>query len=128
MSPRSARGSALVLVVAVLAGVAAVGAVLAVRLSVELDGRRADDRRIQALWLARSAAALGRPGKVEVAVGVDHARVTTTVTPRGEGRKVTATVVLERHGTATVEAVIGKVGAPVDWHERYDRVVPASPE
>ncbi|MHB8875187.1 MAG: hypothetical protein ACYC8T_15985, partial [Myxococcaceae bacterium] len=101
--------------------VAATGAAVSVRLSVDVESRRAEDRRVQALWLARSAASLSRPGTTSVALGRDLAQVTTVVTPGVDGNRVISTVLVEGHGTASVEAVFGRAGAPVVWRERYDR-------
>ena len=121
---RNARGHALFLLLAVLAAIAAVGAAVTVRLSVDLESRRADDRRLQALWLGRSGVTLGKAGRFEVRLGPDVAQVTTTSTVEKDGKRVTATVVFERHGTAVVEALYGKAGAPIEWTERYDRAPP----
>lgn len=121
---RNARGHSLLLLVAVLSALASVGAAVAVRLSVDSESRRADDRRLQALWLGRSGVTLGKAGKFEVRMGPDVALVTTAAAVEKDGKRVTATVVFDRYGTAVVEALYGKAGAPVTWTERYDRALP----
>jgi hypothetical protein len=109
------------LLLAVVGALASVSAAVAVRLSVDLESRRADDRRLQALWLGRSGVTLGKVGTFEVRLGPDVAQVTTAAATEKDGKRVTATVVFDRYGTAVVEALYGKAGAPLTWTERYDR-------
>ena len=119
---RNRRGHSLLLLLSVLGALASVGAAVTVRLSVDVETRRAEDRRLQALWLGRSGVTLGKVGTFEVRLGTDVAQVTTRSVVEKDGKRITATVVFDRHGTAVVEALYGKAGAPVVWTERYDRV------
>lgn len=65
------RGNALLLILMVIAMGAAAGVVFYARLSNEQLGQRTDERRVQALWLARSALEVGFSGdrRVETPLG-----------------------------------------------------------
>ena len=75
----SRRGNTLLLILVVLAMLAAGGAVFATRLSAEHHRRPADDLRLQALWLARSALHAGVGSSREVQTEAGPARLSVTV-------------------------------------------------
>jgi hypothetical protein len=114
------RGHSLLLLMVVMAALLGLGAVVSQRLDGELAGRKDEDRRTQAIWLARSAASTAQPGerKVTVAGAVASVRV------RSGAGKVEAEAALAGFGTARVEAVLGADGKPVEWREQYERAAP----
>jgi hypothetical protein len=114
VSPRTRRsaGLALALTLAVLALVSLVGLIVWARLHEERLARPAEEHRTQALWLARSAAAAGRPLQREVPLGGGAA----TLVVRGAAGKTVAEVRMPRWGTARVTVAPGQ-----PWEERWER-------
>ncbi|MFT5680310.1 MAG: hypothetical protein ACI8RZ_001216 [Myxococcota bacterium] len=96
------RGHVLALMLVFIAAISASIATFTSRVTLDLAARRADDTRVQALWLARSALETGQTGRQTVPTGLGEA----TVLVRGD----VATVTL-LDATATVTA------AP--WTERF---------
>jgi Tfp pilus assembly protein PilX len=117
------RGHALLLLLAVMATLTALAAVVWMRLDVETRARSGDERRTQALWLARSAAEAGRPGKREVPLSNGTARVTTRMERSGAAQVVIAEAELPGWGTARVEATKDRAGQSLDWKESYTRAI-----
>ena len=114
MSQRSRRsaGMALALTLAVLALVSLVGAIVWARLHEARLHGPAEEHRTQALWLARSAAAAGKPLQREVPIGGGVA----TLVVRSAAGKTVAEVRMPRWGTAQVTVAAGQ-----PWEERWDR-------
>src|SRR5205814_1509374 len=114
------RGHVLLLVLCIFTTVAALGLVLSHRLGEERDSRKAELRRAQALWLARGAAAAGKPGtqRVPIERGSEPVNVNTRVYPVSGGTRVVTDVALHGWGSAEVEATLDHTGKPTDWHER----------
>jgi len=109
--PRAARGFALALVLAVFALLGVVGTIVYAQLSARQQVQRGGERRAQALWLARSAAAAGKPLQREVEVAGERAALVV----RAPAGKIEAEVRLRRWGTARVTAA-GSLG----WEERWE--------
>jgi type II secretory pathway pseudopilin PulG len=105
------RGFTVGLVMAVIAIIAALSGVVMVRLGERRGSMRAELRRTQALWLARSAAEQKRALSRQVAVDGE----TAVVSARVAGGRVSAQASFSRWGTARVEAEGGK-----SWQERWD--------
>lgn len=109
MTVRGRRGSALY---AVLMAIVAVGSLLLVitgRIDTGIRQHVLSDRRVQALWLARSAVRTQVPTSRDVPLGggvVARVRVYSF-----GGRRFAADVVVPGKGTARVEATFGADGA-----------------
>ncbi len=104
------RGHVLLLITMVLLAMTAAGLRLAMRTSARLDDRPAEDVRLQAQWLARSAVDAGALGTfdVQTAAGAAHVDVSR------QGPALIARVQLQG-----AEAVA--TSAP--WEERYTPAV-----
>ena len=100
------RGHVLLLITMVLLAMTAAGLRLAMRTSARLDDRPAEEVRLQALWLARSAVDAGALGTFDVSTAAGAAHV--EVSRRGP-------VVVARVQLEGAEAVA--TSAP--WEERY---------
>jgi hypothetical protein len=87
------------------------GTMVANVFNAEVAGRREDDRRTQAIWLARSAATVSAAGEHVVDVAGIHGRVTV----RRSGAQVEASAGLTGSGKARV------VSEPQVWRETFDR-------
>ena len=109
--PRAARGFALALVLAVLALLGVVGAIVHAQLAARRQAQLGEERRAQALWLARSAAASQKPLQREVEVGGERAALVV----RATAGRVEAEVRFGRWGRARVTAE-GAQG----WEERWE--------
>lgn len=107
---RPARGSTTLLLMMVIVSLLALGAVFAMRLQVEQAGTRAQQERLAALWLGRSALTSGMSGTSTVKLSLGAAVV--TVSAKDGTRE--AVVTLNGH-RATVTSVKGS------WTERFDR-------
>ena len=107
MSPRGQHGHVLLLLSMVLLAAASAGILFATRISTRIDDRAADDARLQALWLARSALDAGARGGFSVATPAGAAQVTVSA----EGARVELA-----GGVAVISA------AP--WQERYTPITP----
>lgn len=105
---KRARGSTTLLVSMVLLSLLALGGLFAMRLEVHRAGTRAQQARLAALWLARSALTAGVTGTSTVKVAQGEAVV--QVAAKSGGREAIVTL---RGGRATVTAT--KDG----WTERY---------
>lgn len=114
------RGHAMMLVMAMLIAVSALLAVAWARVQAENESAPRDDQRIQALWLARSAARSGFTGSLQVDLGRAKARLTSRSAQGPSGRSIIAEVAVPA-GIARVEAVLGKDGRPASWRESFER-------
>jgi hypothetical protein len=111
----------MLLVLGALAAVLAFAGVVWMRLDAERATRLSDERRVQALWLARSAAAAGRAGTREVLLSGGRARVITRVERSAGAPGVTAEVEVPGGGKARVEVRSTPAGQPSGWQESYTR-------
>lgn len=116
-----ARGYALGLVLGALAALAAVSAVVWLRLDTDQLASRADERRTQLLWLARSAATHGQSALREVDLAGERAQVKAKIARSKTATRVEAEASLPRWGTARVTAQTLRDGKTVLWEERYER-------
>lgn len=107
---RRARGSTLLLMMMVIVSLLALGVVFAMRLQVETAGTRAQQERLAALWLGRSALTSGMSGTSTVKVSLGAAVV--QVSAKGGTREAIVTLNGSR---ATVTSTSGS------WTERFDR-------
>ncbi|MDP3502394.1 MAG: hypothetical protein Q8S33_18810 [Myxococcales bacterium] len=107
---RPARGSTMLLLMLVILSLLALGGVFVMRLQVEDAGTRAQQERLAALWLGRSAITAGVSGTSTVTLALGAAVV--TVSAKDGTRK--AVVTLNGH-RATVTS------AQDSWTERFDR-------
>ena len=119
MSARRRRGHVLGLVMAVLAALSALGGVLWARARSAAEAARGEDLRVQALWLARSAARTGYSGATQVELGRGKARVTSQVKAVVGGLSVHAEAAVPT-GVARVDAVLDARKKPLAWGERFD--------
>jgi hypothetical protein len=121
-SPGAKReeGTVLVLVVIMLTALLGLGMLIRSQIDASLEGRKADAGRIQAIWLARSAAALARDGEQRVPVKEGNARVRVTISQIPAGRRVRSEATVPGGGTARVDAVIAADGSRLSWTERFD--------
>lgn len=119
MSARRRRGHVLGLVMAALTALSALGGVLWARAQSAVEATRAEDLRVQALWLARSAARTGFSGAAQVELGRGRARVTSQVKAVVGGLSVHAEVAVPT-GIAKVDAVLDSRKRPVSWSERFE--------
>ena len=110
-------GHALLLVLSGLAALGAASAVVASRFDGDLAARRSEDLRTQALWLARSAAATGAAGTLEVPLEHGSARVVTKVS----GAAVEVEVTLAGTGTARASVRRGAAHEILEWSESFER-------
>ena len=102
------RGFALHAVMIALVAVGALGALVLARIDTGNAQRVVADRRVQALWLARSAVRTQLPASREVSLG---GGVTARVRVYGfGGRRFAADVVVPGKGSARVEATFGPDG------------------
>jgi hypothetical protein len=127
MRPAALRGHALLVVLAALTALAATAGVVWARISVDREGRMAEERRTQLLWLARGATTAGRPGTKTVLIAREQVKVNTRVWQLGSVARVASDASLSLWGTAHVEALLDRAGKVVDWRERYERVVVQPP-
>ncbi len=107
---RRARGSTTLLLMMVIVSLLALGVVFAMRLQVETAGTRAQQERLAALWLGRSALTSGMSGTSTVKVSLGAAVV--TVSAKNGTRE--AVVTLNGHRAAVTSA-------QGTWTERFDR-------
>lgn len=107
---RHARGSTTLLLMMVVLSLLALGVVFAMRLQAETAGTRAQQERLAALWLGRSALSAGVTGTSTVKVSLGAAVV--TVSTKGGAREAVVTLNGSR---ATVTSAQGS------WTERFDR-------
>lgn len=112
---RNERGHAIGLIMAALVAVSVIGGIAARRIGDAAASRPADDRRIQLLWLARSAAARSPAGAQQVQLG--ERRITVRV--RAQAARWIATAEDGAH-RATIE-LTGERATPSSWSERYER-------
>ena len=112
MKASTRRGHALALLLASMAAVGSLWAIVVTRLGVEVEGRRDEDARLEALWLARSAAVAGGPVDRTVALSRGPARLRVVRVERGG---VVATV---DYGGGRAEVTAWPGGS---WEERYAR-------
>lgn len=117
------RGHVMLVTLAALTALAVMAGVVWARLSVVREGRMAEERRTQLLWLARGATAGGRPGTKTVLIAREQVKVNTRVWQLGAVARVSSDATLSDWGTAHVEALLDRAGKVVDWRERYERVV-----
>lgn len=103
------RGSTILLMTMVMLSLLALGVVFAMRLQVDTTGSRAEQERLAALWLARSALTSGTSGTSTVKLPLGAAMV--QVSAKGPAR--TAIVTLNGN-RATV------VNEGASWVERFD--------
>lgn len=106
MTRAAQRGHVLLLLTMILLAMSAIGLRIVSRMSVDLDDRPAEEVRLQALWLARSAVDAGVRGSRAVPTPVGPAQVRVVQV----GLQVTAQVELE--GAVAVVS-----SGP--WQERY---------
>ncbi len=118
-----ARGQALVLVMVAMFVLLGLAALVGNRMADRFAERRESERRNQAVWLARSAAALAQSGERTVMAAGLAARIRTRVSAAPGGRRVEVEAVLGRH-TAQVEVVLGADGRAVSWTESANRSDP----
>lgn len=114
------RGFALHAVMIAIVAVGALGWVVLARIDTGNEQRAIADRRVQALWLARSAVRTQVPASREVSLGGGG---TARVRVYGfGGRRFAADVVVPGKGSARVDATFGPDGRLVaiseDWRPR----------
>ena len=119
MSARRRRGHVLGLVLAILTALFALGGVLWGRAQSAVSATRAEDLRVQALWLARSAARTGYSGAAQVELGRGKARVTSQAKAVAGGLSVHAEATVPT-GVAKVDAVLDARKKPLSWSERFE--------
>ncbi len=119
MSSRPRRGHVLALVMAVLIALSALGSVLWARAQSAAAAARSEDLRVQALWLARSAARTGYSGAAQVELGRGKARVTSQAKAVVGGLSVHAEAAVPA-GVAKVDAVLDARKRPLAWSERFE--------
>ncbi len=107
---RPARGSTILLLLMVIVSLLALGVVFAMRLQVDTAGTRAQQERLAALWLGRSALTSGVTGTSMVELSLGAAVV--EVSARAGTREAVVTLNGNR---ATITSTPGA------WTERYDR-------
>ena len=113
------RGFALHALVIALLAIGALGWVVLSRIDDGNARRAPDERRVQALWLARSAVRTQLPATREVALARN---VTARVRIFGlGGRRFAADVVVPGSGTAHVDATFGADGSLVQLSEDWRR-------
>jgi len=112
------RGNALLVILTVLTGLAATAAAVSLRLDSDSAFRDADERRAQALWLARSAAVQGVARATELSTPEGEALLTVSVKRTPRGTEVVAQAAMAG-GTARVEALLGPDRAVRAWEETY---------
>ncbi len=110
-SRRRHSGFALALTLCLFALISCVSLIAWARLHEQRIARPLSEHRTQALWLARSAAAAGRPLQREVRVGGE----TATVAVRIANGRIIANAQLARGGIAEVTVTPGQ-----PWQERWD--------
>lgn len=108
------RGYILVGVMAVIAVIGILVLTVAAQIDRAIHRRRADEGRVQALWLARTAVMAGITGQQTVITSLGGA----TVRVERKGSNVVAFATLNG-GTARVEATM-KGDAADFWRERYE--------
>jgi type II secretory pathway pseudopilin PulG len=105
---RRTRGYALLAVMIAIAAVLTLGAVVSSRVESGIAGRELADRRVQALWLARSAVRTQLPASHDVPLGRG---VTARVRVFGFGSgRFAADVVVPGRGSARVDATFAADG------------------
>lgn len=119
MSSRRSRGHVLALALALLAALSALGGVLWARAQSAAAAARSEDLRVQALWLARSAARTGYSGAVQVELGRGKARVTSQAKAVVGGLSVHAEATVST-GVAKVDAVLDARRKLLSWSERFE--------
>ena len=107
---KPARGFAILAVMVVIACLGISGAIAWNHLASRRTAARAELRRTQALWLARSAAAARRPLQARLSIDGEEAKLSAA----GAGSRFSAQASFARWGTAKVESD-GK-----NWDERWE--------
>lgn len=115
------RGHALHLVMVALTALSVLGAIAWDRIASHRFARRAEERRLQALWMARGSALAGRPGTRKLQLDGETVNVNTRVYRVPGGSNAQSEVTLPRFGTAHVDVTLDGSGMPTRWEERYDR-------
>ena len=110
------KAYALLIVMGMLIVLGVLGTVAYARVAEAHVHRRGDDERVELLTLARSAAAQGKSGTVNVRDARGSIKVSTS-NKNGDVHAVAAGAA----GTAVVDAKLSPQGA-VSWRERFDRV------
>lgn len=121
MKPRIPRGAALPLALFALVVLSTIGGIAWMKLDTEQRLAIDDDRRMQALWLARSAAQVGKAGTLSVDAGGATLTVQTKLGRDGAQRLVTTEAKHPRAGTARVEAAFATDGTVARWTEAFER-------
>lgn len=104
------RGSTMLLMTMVILSLLALGALFAMRLQVDTTGSRAEQERLAALWLGRSALSAGVSGASTVNLPLGAAVV--QVSTRGAAR----TAVVTLNGSRATVVSEGR-----EWTERFER-------
>ncbi|HEY3449349.1 MAG TPA: hypothetical protein VGK67_23545 [Myxococcales bacterium] len=117
---KNVRGYALLLVLVGIAAALALGTLVGGRIDGDLLATRADEERLQALWLARSAVAQQKAGDREIAVRGGKAKVHATA-KAGAEKLVEATVTTASGAIAQASAKFAADGTASGWQERFDR-------
>lgn len=105
-----AKGSTLLLMTVVILALLALGSVFFMRLQVDTEQTRAQQERLAALWLGRSALTSGVTGTSTVMLSVGTAVV--QVSGKGDSRVATVTL---NDSQATVTS------GRSSWEERFER-------
>lgn len=103
------RGSTMLLMTMVILSLLALGALFAMRLEVDTTGSRAEQQRLAALWLGRSALTAGLSGTSTVNLPLGAAVV--QVSTKGAAR----TAVVTLNGARATVVSEGR-----EWTERFD--------
>lgn len=113
---RRETGSALVVLLGGIVALLVIFSVASLRVTSERARAQADERRIAALWLARSA--VGVTGASSGIYDLEGTRATLTVSR--EGSRTTAHVSLKGGSVAKVSGVHTDGGAWSSWEERWE--------